>query len=118
MSRISEIMLERKCSYLEAKKLSECEEQGSFAGATGCASVPPPKRRYEMVLKLGSDTIEGLESALTEIQDRVRDGSTNVVSGGCSEGWNFVITETPEMTHELYVTQLKDYLAAKRHNTQ
>ena len=31
MSRISEIMRERRCSYTEAKRIAEQEAQGSFA---------------------------------------------------------------------------------------
>lgn len=38
MSRISKIMLERRCSYTEAKRIAEQEAQGSFAAPAGYAA--------------------------------------------------------------------------------
>ena len=55
MSRISEIMRERRCSYTEAKRVAEQEAQGSFAAPDGSArssfeqwiSGPPYERETE-----------------------------------------------------------------------
>lgn len=54
MSRISEIMLERRCSYTEAKRVAEQEAQGSFAAPAGSAAwtycgdaLPPPDTDVE-----------------------------------------------------------------------
>ena len=52
MSRIGEIMRERRCSYTEARRVAEQEAQGSFAAPAGSArssfeqwiSAPPHER--------------------------------------------------------------------------
>lgn len=52
MSRISEITMERRCGHTEAKRLADCEAQGSLAASDGYArskfekwiSAPPYER--------------------------------------------------------------------------
>lgn len=75
-----------------------------------------PKRKVEIVLKIGADSRRDLASALYNLSIAVDRDEVNVgtgVSGGPNSGWMYDYREDG-LEHEEYFRQLDAYLEAQR----
>lgn len=73
-----------------------------------------PKRAWVLDLHLEADTREDLVELLRSMLfDSLGAGSDSSVSGGCSSGGYYTVTNDHEQTHERYVEQLEAYIAAR-----
>lgn len=77
-------------------------------------ALTPPKRRFEITMTVGGDTMKDAVRLIESFADGIMAGSTNQVSGGYSSGGHFKLTENPDMTHEKYAAALHDYLESAK----
>jgi hypothetical protein len=76
-----------------------------------------PKRPYEMILKIGADSLEDLINSFNYIEFDIikiqQDGFNNkqiTSSGGPGGGYNFELIRTETANHEEYFEKLNKYL--------
>lgn len=75
-----------------------------------------PKRAYELVLRIGGDTWEGVVHQLMFCANHVQEhGPTcRSVMGGPGDNHSIEIEHSPDMTHERYHAELLRYLDAAK----
>jgi len=77
-----------------------------------------PRRRWEVTIRIGADSIEQVENALDEVArsllEKPRSGAIDIVMGG--PGFGFIVegAEQPEVTHDAYFKALALYQASRR----
>ena len=78
-----------------------------------------PKRPYEMVLEIGSDSLEAmahsLENIVFDIHCMIERGHQNphiTTSGTTDSGYNFSLVRTDTADHDEYFKQVKTFLEA------
>lgn len=75
----------------------------------------PPRRQYQLILKMQADTRHDLVGALMNFATMVdRQEITVGSSGGVNSGWIYELLIDPAQTHESYFQQLSDYLEKKQ----
>ena len=82
-----------------------------------------PKRPYEMIMKIGADTLDDLARSLSNIEYdivcMIERGHSNphiTTSGSPSTGYSFSLVRTETADHDEYFKQIEQYLADKKEN--
>jgi len=71
----------------------------------------PPRRQYQLILKMQADTRHDLVCALMSFAAMVdRQEITVGSSGGVNSGYLYDLLVDPTQTHESYFQQLSEYL--------
>ncbi len=80
-----------------------------------------PKRPYEMVLEIGSDSLEDMSRSLSnisyDIYCMIERGHSNphiTTSGSPSSGYNFSLIRTDAADHDEYFKQLTAFLEERK----
>ena len=70
-----------------------------------------PKRRVQVEIKLGADSMEDALTALRQIVFDTDDGGgiRPMISGGYNSGYTIRVTENLTQTHEGYIRDLQEY---------
>ena len=76
-------------------------------------AVPPPRRRWRLVLDLEADDLDGLFDVLTMIDFDIR-GEVREWSGGWGSGYHVELIENAGQTHDGYFDELETWIAARR----
>lgn len=78
-----------------------------------------PKRRYELDLHLGADSLESLRGAINsilfDIDRHPVDTPIDIVSGGYDSGYSLKCAVDTSITHDSWYEQLKVYLENTKH---
>lgn len=62
-----------------------------------------PQRRFRLEITMDADSMDELKSAFDNAEFSIfAEHRVQSVSGGCTSGYYFRLTENPEMTHEAY----------------
>jgi len=93
--------------------MSEKLESETPSDAAAC-SAAKPRRRVEVEIKIGADSIADLVRALEQISFDVDRGSRSVVSGGPNAGWHYRVDEDQTITHASYFEAVDIYLGRKK----
>lgn len=77
-----------------------------------------PKRRYEVNLKLGADSLNDVIGALNgllyELHSKKEDEPIQMITGGYSYGYVLTADIDPQITHDSYEVTLMDYIAEEK----
>lgn len=71
----------------------------------------PPRRRILLEVAIHADDRVALVRALEEILESLERGTPGGVSGGCSVGYRFKVSEDTNITPQTYQEALGNYLA-------
>lgn len=72
-----------------------------------------PSRRFTFTANVHADTSAQLIHSLREIVDLVKQGRIGSLCGGVGVGYEFQITERPDMTPERYLEELRQWLESQ-----
>lgn len=70
-----------------------------------------PKRRFELKLEIGADSMGELKMLLDHFERLIDKGNVANTSGGYGCGGRFMIEERPGQTHEQWEKDLNEHLA-------
>ena len=77
-----------------------------------------PKRRFDITIKIGGDTISDAVCVLDDFIRKIESGGKGCAHGGPSGGGYFDVIEDATMTHDRYISELKSHLDAKLDKTK
>lgn len=78
------------------------------------APFQAPRRAVRLTLVMDADTRHDLASLLITMAEQIERGQiTTGVSGGCSSGSIYELTEDFAITHDVYFEQVREYLRTK-----
>ena len=89
----------------------------SNEGSTPAAMDTPPRRRLELSLTIGADTLEDLHDALQQFAtDLLIDNREEHIraSGGWRSGYSSTLTVDPEMTGDRYRREVQEWHKSPR----
>lgn len=70
-----------------------------------------PKRKHQLTLTIGADSLEDLQSAMRQLADELREPGTKSVGGGYRWGHILEHKVDPSQTAEKFREQLDAYIA-------
>lgn len=71
-----------------------------------------PKRKHQLTLTIGADTLEDLQNAMRQLADELHEPGTRSVGDGYTWGHSLEHKVDPVQTHEKFVEQMEGYLEA------
>ncbi|MFT0167540.1 hypothetical protein ACLKMY_00730 [Paraburkholderia mimosarum] len=92
------------------------DSRGAARAPAWQTAIESPKRAIVFRVDVQADTTKDLASALFNLSNRVAadDLSAHSVSGGYNSGYEHWLTIADHPTHDEYVNQLNEYLAARK----
>lgn len=73
-----------------------------------------PRRRFEVVVRIGADHWDGVQDMVNYAQDHLSDHRASLITGGVSCGMTIQVDIRPEITAERYQAALSEYCARRR----
>jgi hypothetical protein len=99
---------------MEAKGVGEAMAALRGHQAIKVALLTEPKRRFELTLEIGADTMEELQMLLDHFERLIAKGNIANISGGYGSGGSYRIEERPLQTHEQWQKDLDEHIAKRK----